>query len=271
MILRTISAMLGLPILMAAILGGQPWLSLLMAVVAGIAVLEVCGLARRCGRRPSVVVAVIWAVGLVAVGHIVSLDLSLKDTYVAVLAVASASGLALLIDLVWHLRNPVSLGDWVVTLIAATLTGGLLAYAPLLMELDRGQHLVIFVFFVTFTADTFAFLVGTTIGVRLLAPRISPGKTWEGAIGGLIGATIAALVLTQILNLGIAMMVTLPLGLAMGVVAQFGDLAESWLKRKAMVKDSGWILPGHGGVLDRIDSIVFNLALMYYFAGWIIL
>jgi phosphatidate cytidylyltransferase len=107
-----------------------------------------------------------------------------------------------------------------------------------------------------------------------MTPTISPHKTWEGAIGGFAGAVAAAAALCYLLNLGDW---TLPLsypeavgvGCLVGVAAQFGDLLESLLKRKAGVKDSGNLLPGHGGALDRIDSLVFTGVIVYYFVLWV--
>ena len=102
-------------------------------------------------------------------------------------------------------------------------------------------------------------------GKRPLAPTVSPGKTWEGAIGGFLAAVLAALAAAWALEIDVSVPVIVALGALMGVVGQAGDLFESKLKRLADVKESGRLLPGHGGVLDRLDSIVFNLALLYYF------
>ena len=121
---------------------------------------------------------------------------------------------------------------------------------------------------VTFTTDTSAFLVGRLAGKTPLAPSISPGKTREGAGGGLAGAVIASVALSSIMGLAASVLSSLLLGLLMGVAGQLGDLAESRIKRWADTKDSGRLIPGHGGVLDRLDSIVFNLVLVYYFVIW---
>ena len=118
---------------------------------------------------------------------------------------------------------------------------------------------------VTFSSDTGAFLVGKAIGKQPLAPTISPNKTWEGAIGGFLAAILAAFIAAWALNIDAGLPLIAILGALMGVVGQLGDLFESKLKRLADIKESGRLLPGHGGVLDRLDSIVFNLALVYYF------
>ena len=118
---------------------------------------------------------------------------------------------------------------------------------------------------VTFSVDTLAYAGGKLIGRTRLAPTVSPGKTWEGAIAGLVGGIVCAVLFFKIFNSDIALAQATLLGVLLGLAAQVGDLLESWLKRAAMVKDSGWIIFGHGGVMDRLDSIVPNLAVMYYF------
>ena len=142
--------------------------------------------------------------------------------------------------------------------------GGLLFHAPRLRELEGGRDLVVLLLIVTFAADTSAFLVGRTLGRTPLAPSISPAKTVEGALGGVLGAVGASLALAYGLDVDWSLGRAVAIGAALGVAGQMGDLAESRLKRHAQVEDSGTMVPGHGGALDRLDSIVFNLAVVYY-------
>lgn len=113
--------------------------------------------------------------------------------------------------------------------------------------------LVFWVMVVTWSTDSFAYFAGRSIGGPKLAPRISPSKTWAGLIGGVIGATILGALTARWFDLGSPFVY---LGGVMGAIAQGGDLYESWMKRRAGVKDSGTILPGHGGVLDRLDGFL---------------
>ncbi len=113
-------------------------------------------------------------------------------------------------------------------------------------------------------ADVAAYLVGSSIGRRKIVPRISPGKTWEGTVAGLVAAG-AVVILWSRPRLGLPPWVVL-MALLIGVVAFGGDLLESWVKRRAEVKDSGRLLPGHGGMLDRIDSLVGAATLVAGFA-----
>jgi phosphatidate cytidylyltransferase len=120
--------------------------------------------------------------------------------------------------------------------------------------------LVLFPLVLTWICDTFAYMVGSQFGGPKMAPVLSPNKTWSGAVGGAVSAIVAAGLLGQVLNrLGwrFALVELLVLGLAVGIVAQVGDVAESLLKREAGVKDSSNLLPGHGGILDRLDSLYF--------------
>ncbi len=144
----------------------------------------------------------------------------------------------------------------------------------MLRQLDHGRELVILALFTTFACDTSAFFVGRTWGKHHMTPTISPHKTWEGAIGGFAGAVAAAAALCYLLNLGswtlpLSYLEAVGVGCLVGVAAQLGDLLESMLKRRAGVKDSGNLLPGHGGVLDRIDSLVFTGVIVYYFVLWV--
>ncbi len=115
----------------------------------------------------------------------------------------------------------------------------------------------------TWAADTFAFFVGSQFGKHKLAPAVSPGKTTEGAAGGLAGSVLAVTVLGALCHFPLGH--SAAIGLLVGIVAPLGDLVESSLKRYCGVKDSGRLLPGHGGVLDRFDSIMFAAPAVYYY------
>ncbi len=140
-----------------------------------------------------------------------------------------------------------------------------LAYLAPLREMDGGQWWILFLLVVIWSSDTLAFLTGKLLGRHRLAPEISPKKTIEGAIGGLSGAFIAAFFFNMFAGMGMGLKGVFVLSIAIGFIAMIGDLAESLLKRSAGVKDSGSIIPGHGGILDRIDSILFPIPLLYYF------
>lgn len=126
--------------------------------------------------------------------------------------------------------------------------------------------LLAFFFLVVMGADTGAYYVGKNFGKHKLAPEISPGKTWEGVIGGLILSSLFALLASVWFFPELDFKAAIPLAVVMSIVGLFGDLAESAIKRGAGAKDAANILPGHGGLLDRLDSLLFNAPILYYFA-----
>ena len=152
------------------------------------------------------------------------------------------------------------------TLVGVMYVGWLLGYGILLHHTSPvGDELVIFLVGVTWVGETSAYLVGSAIGRHKLAPVVSPRKTVEGAVAQVVasvatGALLGGWLLPQC-GLGVA----LAGGALLGVVGQVGDLAESVIKRSVGTKDTGGLIPGHGGVLDRIDSLLFNLPAFYYF------
>ncbi len=165
--------------------------------------------------------------------------------------------------------------DWGWTMAGILYMGWMLGHYVALRELDHGRELVLLVLFSTFACDTAAFLVGRSWGRHLMAPVISPKKTWEGAVGGFIAAIAAALALRSLLNLGdwelpLNYVQVIALGCLIGLFAQLGDLLESLIKRRAGAKDSGRLMPGHGGILDRVDSLVFTGAIVYYYLIWVV-
>lgn len=151
------------------------------------------------------------------------------------------------------------------------LLGGHLVALRMSYLADRPQlsnHLLAFFFLVLMGSDTGAYYVGKTFGKHKLAPKVSPGKTWEGAFGGLAAALFFATVAHFWFFRELPLKYTLPLAAVMTVLGVLGDLVESALKRGAGAKDAATLLPGHGGLLDRLDSLLFNAPLLYYFARY---
>lgn len=256
---RLLSAAVGLPLVLAAAWAGGPWLAGLVALVACVAIIEWLRLARLAGHLP-----------LTAIGLLLTLALVVNGLFAArfTLPIVAAG---LFAALVWQLaRRDLrgAVGDLGVTMAGALYCGGLLSYALLLREVEEGRGWLLFALLTTFATDTAAFFVGRALGRHRWWPSVSPGKTWEGVAGGLVGVAGAAALLQLWLDLPAPWIVVLALGLAVGAVSQVGDLAESLLKRSAGVKDAGSLIPGHGGVLDRLDSIVFSLAVVYYGVAW---
>lgn len=129
----------------------------------------------------------------------------------------------------------------------------------------NGQNLIFFILIITYGVDTGAYYAGRLFGQKKLSPEVSPGKTVEGAIGGVIAAVGAAFLARWLFLKELPVESTILMGLIFGVISQLGDLSESLLKRSAGVKDSGSIIPGHGGMLDRVDSLIFTIPAFYYY------
>ena len=128
-----------------------------------------------------------------------------------------------------------------------------------------GWKIIFYVFILTWILDTAAYFVGTKFGRRKLYPRISPGKTVEGAISGMVVTILSALLLQYAFFKELSFLDALALGILISIVGQLGDLIESMFKRDARIKDSSSIIPGHGGVLDRFDAIMFTVPVTYYY------
>ena len=261
---RIASAAIAFPLVVLVVWAGAPWFTVMVAIAAAVGALEVSSMARRWGNRPAPLGAAAMAAALVVAAHVIA-DESSRDIWVL-----PAVGVGAVVALVWLLRRPsrgTLFSALVVTVAAAVYIGGLLFHAPLLRGLDQGREWVLLLLIVTVANDTSAFFVGKALGHRPMAPSISPAKTWEGSVGGFAGALGASVAAVTLLDLDSGVSEALVLGAIIGVVAQLGDLVESRLKRISDVKDSGWLMPGHGGVLDRLDSIVFNLVVVYYFVS----
>ena len=151
------------------------------------------------------------------------------------------------------------------TMLAVMYVGWLLGYGILLHHTSpRGSELILFVVGVTWVGETTAYAVGSTLGRHPLAPVVSPKKTVEGAVAQVVASLATAAALGAWLLPACSLAALLGAGVLLGVVGQIGDLAESVIKRTVGLKDTGALIPGHGGVLDRIDSLLFNLPAFYY-------
>jgi len=235
------------------------WLLLIVSLVNLLALHEYFEMAlpdrRRSERRLGLVLGVI----LLPV-------LALGD---ARLIVALLTGTALLLGC-WYLFRFQELklcaGELALTGFGLLYIPLLLAHLPLLFALPFGRDWIFLVLIVVMSADTAAYFVGSAIGRRPLYPAISPKKSREGAVGGLLGSLLGALLAKLGFFAELSLFDVLATGLLLSCSGQLGDLFESMLKRSFEVKDSGTIIPGHGGMLDRLDSLLFAFPVCYYYA-----
>ena len=245
-----------LAVVVAAVIVGDAALAALLAIAAALAAWEAMRLLADSKATGMVTGALAGAV-------VIAVALWEREALAAGLA-ATFGVLAL--GAVFNRRE----GGRVLPVLAGTMAviwvGGGLAHAVLLRELDHGGALILLVLAGTFVGDTAAHLLGSVFGKTPLAPSISPNKTVEGLVAGIAGGTAAvicvALAAEPWLGTGEAALI----GLGVASAAPLGDLWESVIKREAGVKDSGTLLGAHGGVLDRVDAILFTVPLGYYLA-----
>lgn len=263
---RLLTAAIGIP---AAIFlvnnGGLPFYAVI-SILTIIALTELTGMLKHCGFAPSIVICLAISLLMVAVAYFGNFEE--MGFLVTVLILAT------LLKLVYS-NSTFTLPDAAFTILSALYVGWLFSFLVLLRnvsvvytdtplgQMQTGAIYTWLAVLSTWASDTFAYFVGSAIGKRKLCPQISPGKTVEGLVGGLAGSLIVAVCvgLTAKIPLGHSFAI----GLLIGILAPLGDLVESIFKRYSGVKDSGKFFPGHGGVLDRFDSIFFVVPATYYY------
>lgn len=248
------------PVIGVLYIGGIPWLTgVLCAAVLGW--LELARILQREHFTVDRYLGLFFVVGAVVEAYLHSLNLLRLNLLQPLLAAL------IIFSLIWALYNKGDhpTADWGVTVASAIYLGFTASFFVALRQRTDGFQWAVVAFALTWACDSTAYFVGRIFGRRKLWPRISPKKTWEGVAGGVVGAIGAGLLLGGWL-LELAIWQSILLGLLVAVAAPFGDLAESLFKRRANVKDSSQLIPGHGGVLDRLDSLLFVFPAVTYFA-----
>lgn len=253
---------------------GMLWAGVI-AALAAVCATEFYAMMRTEHRKPNEVFGVLAAAAMpLAAGFYASRALQSGATSAADLGsvgLTAVVGGLILMALAWHIAFPqVTASDTATTVFGAVYTGFTLAHLVLLRALDSGAELVIITLAGVWAMDVFAYLIGSAVGTHRLAPHISPKKSWEGFIAGAIATMTAWGVGWLVTGSPLPLWVFLAIGAVAAVAALFGDLVESRLKREVAVKDSGRLLPGHGGFLDRFDSMIVVSIVAYYvllFAG----
>ena len=257
LMVRILSAFVILAIVIGLILAGTYGAYLLALLLGGLALWEFIGLSEGMGSR-----APAWLLFPLGVFFIFSGTL-LKDISVTlVLSLALVGGLAAFLVVPGRRQG---LGRWAMGMAGALYIGMPFNYYLLLYTSNpHGLVWTLFTIFAVVACDAAALLVGSRIGRHPFFGTISPKKTVEGAIAGVLGA-VAVMLIGVSAVIGLSPIHAIALGLLVGVSAQVGDLVESQMKRIAEVKDSSNLIPGHGGVLDRLDSILFPPILVYFY------
>jgi phosphatidate cytidylyltransferase len=282
---RIVAGVVLAPIALAIVLAGGAALAGLLAVVSALGAWEFYRIARAAGHNPMSDLGCALA-GLLPLGvHAVYLGLvQPRLSYLAAV-------LIVLMSLVIWTRGTggAPLGTVATTLLGALYTGGLLSFAYAVRNHDyavggvklgaipiaSGGVLLGLPLLLTWASDIGAFAVGRTVGGPKLIPAVSPGKTVSGAIGGVVASVVVSWVYVSYAlrpgaQLALTPMGIVVFGVVISVAAQLGDLFESLLKREAGVKDSSKLIPGHGGILDRLDSLFFVLPVAHLMLGWLL-
>jgi phosphatidate cytidylyltransferase len=267
---RIVTTIWALPLVGIIIWFGEPYFTTFVAVVGLLAAIEFYRLTKGIKAQALTVFGIIWTILLILIRNpSIYARLSSYIDVEFIMPMIVTLGIAVsLVLLLGRKQKQGAFTDWSWTFAEILYVGWLLGYLVALRGLDNGRSWVFLAIFVTFGSDSTAYFIGSSFGKHKLAPTISPKKTWEGAIGGMAGAAAVSLLflcvkpvqLTSYLNWWQLVIIAL----AISAVGLMGDLVESLFKRNTGVKDSGSIFPGHGGMLDRMDSIVFAVVLVYY-------
>ncbi len=264
---RIVTAVVLIPLVLLLVLKGHFWLLILAAAVVALAAAwEFMALADAGGAK---VPRILVLVGIAALFGCAFRNADLIGPAIC--------AIGLLLFVVCAFRSPLDrvLGDASASLFCLVYIGFTLCTLPLIGAQEGGPSLLLLLLFVVWCGDVAALYVGKSIGRRKLAPRLSPNKTWEGTIASVMGSLVITIVLIELAKYltgrGIDLLAYpgsiwnwLLLATILNIAAQIGDLAESALKRGVGVKDSGTLLPGHGGVLDRIDALLLAAPVLWY-------
>jgi len=257
---RIITALILLPIVAVFVQLGSGVFFAGIAGVALIATWEFNRMMRGKGHRPHLALA--FGVTITALLNFEFPQANYFFPLISLLFMAS---------LVWQLFQTESTApvvDWALTIVGGGYIGVGLGHLLGLRMLPDGNAWVWVALFATWGSDTFAYFTGRTIGRHKFWPRISPKKTWEGVLGGVVGGMVGGYLVSLFSSVPVSQV--LMIGILVSMVAPLGDLSISMMKRYAGVKDSSHLIPGHGGMLDRIDSVLFVAIVVFYYVTWLV-
>jgi phosphatidate cytidylyltransferase len=271
---RLLTALWGIPLIILVIWFGEPWLFTVFIAIWGLlAVIEFFRLVTTLKVAPLYAFGLVWTLLFIMVRdpHVPPYIEPYFDFNLVIPLLFTAGAIVSLSALLARKQKFNAFPAWAWTFAGIIYVGWLLGYAVALRGITDGRAWVFLALFCTFGSDTAAYFIGRAVGKHKLAPSISPGKTWEGTIGGLLGAVGVSLLFLLPTPVSLAPQLSwwqaAILGVLVSVFGQLGDLVESLFKRNVGAKDSGTLLPGHGGILDRTDSVMFAIVVVYY---WVV-
>ena len=274
--IRTLVTAFLVPITFLVIWAGGWWLTVLITICAILGGWELASLVASDKGKLIKFICSIWSGALVVVMHLYLEDFGFMFTVFPVLV---SIPFVLMICTFWkvlvtkqdalrklfQITSSLSKNSFV-----ALVVGGLLSFALLLNDLQAGRDWIYSIIVVVAATDVASYIFGSLFGKHKLVPKISPSKTWEGGIAGLTFAIFASVIVYYLLDLPTNLGLSIVFGVVIYFSALIGDLLESSLKRLVGVKDSGSLIPGHGGILDRMDYILISFFVGYFFVLWTI-
>ena len=262
---RLLTGLVCLPILFVTTWRGNFWFLSAVTVCAIIATSEFQKMTLLKTHHKPRVIVITWTIALLLVGQY-SVGIT-QFLYISLITIMLGMFVTLLWAIIFSEKRAIY-RTWLITSLGAIYIGFCLSHALALrnfgVEGDLGKDWILFSLILIFTSDTGAYIVGKTVGKHHMAPTLSPNKTWEGTIAGFLLVIMAALSINEMFFPRIIYWQVLLISATVGLMAPIGDLFESKLKRIYGLKDTGAILPGHGGMLDRMDSILLAIPFVYY-------
>lgn len=260
--LRILSAIIGIPLILGLVYLGDIFYSVFVLLLAILGIHEYMLMLKHRGYHLPLFIGYVGVSVIIAVIHLGPL-LGVNLFYPAIIAIFMTLALALLIYF-----EKADFAESALIFWGIIYLGGLCGYLILLRGLPEGLILTFLLFLGAWCNDTIAYFTGIKWGKRRLAPTISPKKSVEGALCGIVGTALLFFLLATLLPewIGLTRGGSAIFGLVIAIFGQLGDLVESAMKRKFGVKDAGGLIPGHGGVLDRFDSLLFAAPVLYYYA-----
>ncbi len=238
--------------------------TIIVVLVSLIAIHEYCKAFKSIGYNPIASIGYIGCLGIFLMG--IPLEFESKIIIIRVVLPILIIGLFIYIIIK---KLKVTVIDIAVTILSLIYIPFMFSFVKLVLSMPNSRGIIWFVILGAFMSDIMGYLIGRKFGKRKLCPLISPKKTVEGSIAGIVGVVISYVILTIILNnffnLNLNMVIVIIMAIICAVAGQFGDLSASSIKRYCGVKDFGSIMPGHGGILDRCDSILFVAPIVYIF------
>jgi len=238
---------------------------IIIIIIALLGLKELYSIAHKLGYRPSYILGSILTFYFIT---ITVYDIYCLNYYIENIIITFFIILTFIFQL-FKKDYSKALAEISITIFGSIYLGYLLSFMLKIKDLPNGNYYLISLLIITWANDTGAYLIGTKFGKNKIFPKISPKKTIEGSIGGVIFSIAGTFALKNWLNLTFNEL--LSLGLIISIIAQLGDLFESVLKRGSGIKDSGTLIPGHGGILDSLDSLIFTAPVFYYYITLLIL